>query len=83
VITVSLRQTIIPDELLGRVNSVYRFLGWGSMPIGALAGGVIAGAFGLRAPFVVGGAVMLLALIPASRFVTARAIDDARAAAVR
>jgi Na+/melibiose symporter-like transporter len=29
VITVSLRQAIIPDELLGRVNSVYRFLGWG------------------------------------------------------
>ena len=39
VITVSLRQTIIPDELLGRVNSVYRFFGWGMMPIGALLGG--------------------------------------------
>ena len=35
VITVSLRQAIIPDHLLGRVNSVYRFLGWGMMPIGA------------------------------------------------
>jgi len=35
VITVSLRQTIIPDHLLGRVNSVYRFFAWGMMPIGA------------------------------------------------
>ena len=29
VITVSLRQSIIPDGLLGRVNSVYRFFAWG------------------------------------------------------
>lgn len=41
VITVSLRQSIIPSELLGRVNSVYRFFAWGSMPIGTLIGGAI------------------------------------------
>lgn len=40
IITVSYRQTIIPDALLGRVNSVYRFFGWGMMPIGSLLGGV-------------------------------------------
>ena len=28
-------------DLLGRVNSVYRFLAWGSIPIGAAIGGVI------------------------------------------
>ena len=39
-ITVSLRQTIIPPHLLGRVNSVYRFFAWGMMPIGAAIGGV-------------------------------------------
>ena len=41
VITVSLRQTIIPPHLLGRVNSVYRFFAWGMMPIGAAFGGVL------------------------------------------
>ena len=41
VVTVSYRQRIIPDALLGRVNSIYRFFGWGMMPIGALAGGWI------------------------------------------
>ena len=41
VITVSLRQSIIPDHLLGRVNSVYRFFAWGMMPIGSLIGGLI------------------------------------------
>lgn len=40
VITVSLRQTIIPEELLGRVNSVYRFFAWGMIPIGSAVGGV-------------------------------------------
>ena len=38
-ITVSLRQSIIPTHLLGRVNSVYRFFAWGSIPIGMLLGG--------------------------------------------
>lgn len=41
VITVSWRQRRIPAELLGRVNSIYRFFGWGSMPLGALAGGLV------------------------------------------
>jgi hypothetical protein len=41
VITVSFRQTVIPDHLLGRVNSVYRFFGWGMMPVGAALGGLI------------------------------------------
>lgn len=41
VVTVSYRQRLIPDALLGRVNSIYRFFGWGMMPIGALAGGLI------------------------------------------
>lgn len=65
VITVSLRQSIIPDRLLGRVNSVYRFFAWGMMPIGSLIGGgvVALGAtvasreFGLRAPFWLAAAV--------------------------
>ena len=39
VITVSFRQSVIPEHLLGRVNSVYRFFGWGAIPIGALIGG--------------------------------------------
>ena len=41
IVTVSYRQRFIPDALLGRVNSVYRFFGWGMMPVGAFAAGVI------------------------------------------
>ena len=48
VITVSLRQSPIPDQLLGRVNSVYRFVGWGTIPLGSLLGGIDPGR-GIRA----------------------------------
>ena len=41
VVTVSYRQRAIPQDILGRVNSIYRFFGWGMMPIGALAGGLV------------------------------------------
>ena len=79
VITVSLRQTIIPDHLLGRVNSVYRFLGWGSMPIGALIGGLVADGFGLRAPWLVGAILMAAPLPWAARHLTRTAVEAARA----
>lgn len=70
VVTVSYRQRAIPDELLGRVNSLYRLFGWGMMPIGAMAGGVLVAWFepslgreaALRLPFIV-GAVFLLGLL--------------------
>jgi MFS family permease len=41
VVTVSLRQSLIPSNLLGRVNSVYRFFAWGTIPIGTLIGGTL------------------------------------------
>jgi MFS family permease len=81
VITVSLRQRIIPDELLGRVNSGYRLLGWGSMPIGAALGGTLAELFGLRAVFVITGLGVALLLVPLRLVVTDRAIADAEQAA--
>jgi MFS family permease len=65
VVTVSLRQQIVPPDLLGRVNSVYRMLGWGLMPAGALAGGFVAHAAGLRAPYVVAGVLCGLSMLAA------------------
>lgn len=41
VVTVSYRQRVIPHELLGRVNSIYRFFGWGTISLGAILGGSI------------------------------------------
>jgi MFS family permease len=89
VVTVSLRQTMIPDAILGRVNSVYRFLGWGAMPIGALLGGaLVAGGeslftrdLGLRAPFVLAAGVHLLLLLTVASRLRTRTIEEARSAA--
>ena len=63
VITVSLRQRLIPPELFGRVNSVYRFLGTGSTSIGALVGGQIAFRYGLRATYLVSGTLLIVVLV--------------------
>lgn len=42
VITMSLRQALIPHELCGRVQGGYRTLVWGAIPVGAVLGGVLA-----------------------------------------
>jgi MFS family permease len=65
VVTVTLRQRVVPGYLLGRVNSVYRMLGWGLMPLGALAGGFVAHTAGLRAPYVVAGLLCALSALAA------------------
>jgi MFS family permease len=44
----SFRQAITPERLQGRMNSVIRFLVWGTMPVGALAGGALGTWIGLR-----------------------------------
>jgi MFS family permease len=59
VITVSLRQRVTPQRLLGRLNSAYRLLAWGTMPLGAAAAGIIAQLFGIPAVFLTMGAIVL------------------------
>ena len=85
-ITVSLRQRIIPTRLLGRVNSVYRFFGWGSIPIGMfLGGGVVTLAqyfvsreLALRTPYFLGAGLGVLLFIFAAPRLTTKAIEQAR-----
>ena len=67
VVTVSLRQSIPPPELRGRVNSVYRMLSLGLTPLGAVAGGFIAHDLGVRAAYPIAGALRggaLLLMLP-------------------
>ena len=51
VISVSLRQEVVPERLLGRVNSAYLLFTIGSLSVGALLGGALARGFGITAPF--------------------------------
>ena len=89
VITVSLRQAIIPDHFLGRVNSVYRFFGWGMMPIGIFLGGwLVAGvsavterSAGLRSPYLAAALIHLFILVYAVPRLTTARLEAARAEA--
>jgi Na+/melibiose symporter-like transporter len=60
VLTMSLRQSLIPEELFGRVQGAYRTLVWGGIPLGSLAGGAIAALIGVPGVFAVSGAALLV-----------------------
>jgi len=87
-ITVSLRQSIIPTHLLGRVNSVYRFFAWGSIPIGMFVGGglvsaltlVLSREYALRAPYLLGVVLGLILWAMAAPRLTTAKIEAARKA---
>ena len=64
VTAISLMQAITPDRLLGRMNASRRFLVWGVIPLGALAGGVLASTIGLRPTLFVGAIGASLAVLP-------------------
>ena len=72
VITVSLRQRLTPDRLLGRLNSAYRLLAWGTMPLGAALGGALGQAFGVKAVFAVGTALTLALLTLTGQLTSSR-----------
>ena len=62
VANLTLRQRIIPNELLGRVGNVVRFFIFGAMPLGALVGGFLVAWFGVRAPFAGAALLQLVAV---------------------
>ena len=82
VATISLRQRIVPDALLGRVTSAYRLIGLGAMPVGAAAGGLIARSYGLAAPFLVAGVLLLMSLLAALRWLPRSVVEQAEATAL-
>lgn len=48
IIAASFRQAYCPPPMLGRATASMRFLGFGSVPFGALAAGELGTAFGIR-----------------------------------
>jgi MFS family permease len=61
---VSFRQGLCPERLLGRMNATMRFLVWGTMPVGALIGGVLGEALGVRPAMWIGAVGGLFAFLP-------------------
>ncbi len=63
VLSISLRQALIPEQLFGRVQGAYRTLVWGLIPIGALLGGVVARLTSVPTTFVISGVTQVVLAI--------------------
>jgi MFS family permease len=84
---VSMRQTITPHRLLGRMNASYRFLAWGVVPFGAGLGGGLATVIGLRPTLFVSavgliGAALWVLFSPVPRYRTLADMEVAEPAAL-
>jgi MFS family permease len=71
---VSLRQAITPRRLQGRMNASMRFMIWGTMHFGSLAGGALGTWIGLRPTLLVAG-IGGMAAVP---WVLARSVRELR-----
>ena len=60
----SFQQAVTPDRLLGRLNATRRFIVWGVIPLGSLAGGALASSIGLRPTLWVGAIGGSLSFLP-------------------
>jgi MFS family permease len=78
VLSASFRQAVVPSRLMGRVNSVYRGATWGVIPVGAALGGVTADRLGLRAPFLLAAAVLVVATVVALPHLRSARLEAAR-----
>lgn len=76
----SFRQRIVPDAILGRLVAAFRVVALGTLPLGAVIGGIVAQSFSLSAAFLV-GALLMAAALPSRLVVTERAIAAAEAEA--
>jgi hypothetical protein len=76
VVAISMRQSLIPAALIGRVTAVHRVICWGVLPLGALLSGVTGQVLGVRAAIAVCGAAVLIVaaiILPALRRIPAQA----------
>jgi MFS family permease len=61
---ITLLQAITPDRLLGRMNASRRFVVWGVIPFGGLAGGALGSSIGLRPTLWLGAVGASVTFIP-------------------
>jgi predicted MFS family arabinose efflux permease len=75
VVTGTLRQQIIPPQIFGRVLSASRLVAMSGGPVGAALGGVLASAFTVRTPYIVGGAFLVVVALLAYPVLNNRALE--------
>jgi len=75
VISLSMRQRRVPTNLLARTNSAFRMVVYGAVPVGALAGGLIAHAWSVRIAILTAGILQLLVVAATARPILRRLAD--------
>ena len=80
VTNVSLRQSLLPSALMGRVHATHRFLAYAAGLVGAMGAGVVGEAIGVRPVFAIGAAIVALGFL-GRLVVTESRIAEAEAAA--
>jgi MFS family permease len=76
ILVASIRQRLVPGELLGRVYSASRFISWGIGPIGALLAGLVAELWGIRTMFAIGGIVSIGLLLVFLALISPRMLEE-------
>lgn len=75
ILVASIRQRLVPGELLGRTYSASRFVSWGIGPLGALLAGAVAEVWGIRTMFAISGIVSVGLLFLFLRLMPPRLLD--------
>lgn len=70
IVVSSIRQQVVPDELLGRTSGVFRLFGYGALPLGAALAGVVAEVASMPAVFAVCALLNLFLFVPFYRDIT-------------
>jgi len=63
VVSISIRQTVTPNNMLSRVNATHRFVSYGVVAVGTSVGGLLGSAFGIRAAILIAGVTMLASVV--------------------
>ncbi|MBB4935864.1 MFS family permease [Streptosporangium album] len=61
---ISFRQSVTPENMLGRMNATMRSVVWGVLPLGGLIGGGLGEIFGARTTLWISATLALLAVVP-------------------
>jgi MFS family permease len=80
VISITLRQRIVPPELLGRVTAVYRMVAFCAAPVGAVGAGFLAHRTNLHTPYLVMGLIQVAATLAFAPLIRRELSADARSA---
>jgi MFS family permease len=74
IVVSSIRQQVVPNDMLGRTGGVFRLFGYGALPLGSALAGIVAETAGLPAVFLICAVLTLVLFIPFYHDITATSL---------